>query len=121
VKARSRKCNVETAKIITLSPFKNELEQKSLDKNRKREKKSRERQLDHSNHAAGTSAKNIRKKTKLSVPAATILTEKTPCCVCAVRYCDPLFDDWQQCAKCCAWYHVSHEPDDTDICYNCLD
>jgi hypothetical protein len=54
------------------------LEQKSAENNMKKQKKSGVQTPDCSHHAAITSANKTNKKTKLSVPAATIVTDTTP-------------------------------------------
>lgn len=115
--ARSRKRKTETAAIVTSSPYKNQLEQKSA----KRKSKGTHLVMDVERPAKKSIKKTYQEKVKLSVPAPTISSDTTPCCICAVRYCDPPFDDWQQCPKCSGWYHLSCGPEDTDICFMCLD
>ena len=117
---RSRKRKTETAQIITSSPFKNQLEN---NKNKKRIKKNvRVASKKPSSNTSKKTTKN--KKVGISAHAATMSCDTTPsCCICAVRYCDPPFDEWQQCPTCSGWYHVSCGPDDSDtaVCYKCLD
>jgi len=114
---RSRKRKTETAQIITSSPFKNQLENVQKMKQTKKNVPVVSRKT-----TSSTSTKTSKsKKVKPSAPAATMSTDTTPCSICAVRYCDPPFEDWQQCPTCSGWYHVSCGPDDTDVCYKCLD
>lgn len=70
------------------------------------------------------STKRMKKKAKEAhllkkrkATCSTSTTDDTKCSVCGIRYCDPPFDDWQQCHN---WYHVGCLPDDTDVCYRCL-
>jgi len=112
---RSRKCKTETAQIITASPFKNQLENA---KKKKQEKKKDTVVVSRKTTSNKSKKTSQRKKTKLSVPATS--TDTTLFCICAVQYCDPPYDNWQQCPKCNGWYHVSCGPDDTAVCYSCL-
>jgi len=114
VTQRQRKRKSETAQIVTSSPFKKLLLQQAEQRQKKTPSKI-DKPLKKSKKPT-----KMKSKQCASLPAATMASDTTPCIMCSVRYCDPPFDDWQQCPKCQGWYHLGCGPDDTALCYKCL-
>jgi hypothetical protein len=103
-KPRSRTHKSEAAENITLSPYKHALAAKEATRS-----------------CSGTSKRKLDKSSgKGKAPVKQAKVDTTPCSICAKRYCDPPFEDWQECPRCLKWCHESCSPDDSAYCYNCL-
>ena len=117
---RSRKRKTQKAEIVTSSPYKNQLQQAEAKKSRPGNPKNAKLTSSRSSKVAGTQ-QGPRPSRKQRNPVAAMSVDTTPCIICTVRYCDPPFEGWRQCPECCGWFHNSCGPEDTGICYRCLD
>lgn len=116
--ARIRKRKAESAQILTSSPFKKQLEDKSAQKKKTKttsSKKAQKKQAKRASHKNQTKRPS-QEKTSLSETDQ----DETPCIICSRRYNEPPPDTWTQCTACRGWYHDSCGPDDVDLCYNCV-
>ena len=113
---RTRKC--ESAAVVTSSPFKRLLVEKAEKKRGKRKANVTKQKHPYTGETAAKKCKKSGRPKK--VASSCMGSDTTPCCICTIRYCDPPFDSWQQCPKCSKWYHSSCGPEDTAICYDCL-
>ena len=107
--SRPRTRKAESAVILTSSPYKALLQEKTTGTTARPNKKRK----------PDKAVKKAPKKAKMARATATE-TDETPCCICHLRYGQPPIEDWLQCTVCSKWYHESCGPDDDNICYHCL-
>ena len=142
-KNKKRKSRATHAADLTSTPYKKQLESMPVNVKRsaarkliceteekkkvtrKRKIKLSKQELTKSNLPAekqkkSSANKKQKKRSAISLPAACLSTDETPCSVCNRKYNEPPLEEWQQCPLCAKWYHDSCGPDDTDVCYFCL-
>lgn len=100
----------ESAAVLTSSPYKKMLSDKSV------RSASRGKQgSSMKNKKSSTQSAKSTKKRKIVAEA-----DETPCCICLRKYNEPPVDSWSSCRLCGNWYHDSCGPDDDQICYKCV-
>jgi len=116
--ARPRTRKAESAVVITSSPYKKMLIEKSAaSSNSKRQTKKTVRgpskpcSASKQSQAKGRKAKDVSAKQD---------ADETPCCICHKKYNEPPYDEWVKCTVCQQWYHESCGPDDESVCYYCV-
>jgi len=135
-KVRPRTRKAQTTAVITSSPYKAELQKKQESSVRKSRKAKPDKSTakgdrtskspDQSKESTemSTKAPTKRKKSAKGQAKKSRKNEEeqddTPCCICSKKYNAEPFQDFVQCAKCCAWYCEPCGPADINICYNCL-
>jgi len=81
--------------------------------------KQKARQKKSTKKVSGNSRNKGRNKTGLTQEINE--ADDTPCGVCGKRCNEPPFEDWKQCPLCDLWYHDRCCPDDSDLCYSCIE
>lgn len=101
--AQKRRKNSSKSEIITASPFKNELEEKQKERDRKVSKVGIPK-MKKIEDTINEKAKKLGKKNK-SKKTPVNLKEDIYCPLCAEKYVDPPTEEWIECGLCGAWWH----------------
>lgn len=124
IKTKSR--IAEGSKIITSSPYKDQLEEKLKTVTVKSVKKNFEKAGPSSYNGKVKKRENLGKKQKDASEKAAVISDEektTMCAYCNETYGDTCHEEWIMCVKCCAWVHEEcsdNEPGASNyICDNC--
>jgi hypothetical protein len=135
MKPRPRTRKVQSAVVITSSPFKAELLKKQelsvrksrgktkFDNSTKTQRKSN--LPDHCQETSNVAARPTKRKKCAKGRASKLRKtederDDTPCCICSKKFNAEPYLDFVQCTKCWAWYCEPCGPTDITECYNCL-
>lgn len=130
-KARQRTRKVQTAAVITSSPYKAQLQlqQQCASKSRKVNKSAQAATKSTLPEQSKKKPTMTTVKRKRSMPKNGQATKSrkceeqqddTPCSICSKKYCAEPYVDFLQCARCCSWYCEPCGPADINMCYKCL-
>jgi len=101
LKPRTRKRKMESAAVITSSPYKQALQEKQ-----QMGSKPKDVVLDSKKSKTKTKKSSNKTKDKKKFPTSTLSTDKTPCLYCEEPYCNSE-EGFVQCSSCSLWAHYS--------------